>query len=148
MYKGPSQWRIQGVVVGVITPPPPWTCPDTENLCKVHVRDRDRSPPPLGMWMTSHGQCPRGGGVTGTDHPPLGMWMTSHGQCPRGGGVLVNVQEWGVFYNFLEGGWRHADNVQGGCFTPPPGAYPGFSEGGGGRDPPKKLTSQTSARLS
>ena len=28
------------------------------------------------------------------DHPPLGMWMTSHGQCPRGGGVLVNVQEW------------------------------------------------------
>ena len=52
------QWRIQGVVVvGVITPP--WTCPDTENLYKV---------------------C-----VTGTDHPPLGMWMTSHGQCPRGG---------------------------------------------------------------
>ena len=30
------------------------------------VRDRDRSPP-----------------------PPLGVWMTSHGQCPRG--VLVNV---------------------------------------------------------
>ena len=37
------------------------------------------------------------------------------------------------------------------------GAYPGFSEGGGGvprgggggcRDPPKKLTSQRSARLS
>ena len=30
------------------------------------------------------------------------------------------------------------------------GAYPGFSEGGGGgcRDPPKKLTSQTSARVS
>ena len=27
------------------------------------------------------------------------------------------------------------------------GAYPGFSEGGG-RDPPKKLTSQTSVRLS
>ena len=35
--------------------------------------------------------CDRG------DHPaPLGMWMTSHGQCPRGG-VLVNVQEWGCF---------------------------------------------------
>ena len=29
--------------------------------------------------------------------------------------------------------------------TPTSGAYPGFSEGGGGRDPPKKLTSQTSA---
>ena len=32
--------------------------------------------------------------------PPLGMWMTSHGQCPRGG-VLVNVQEWGCFSIFL-----------------------------------------------
>ena len=21
------------------------------------------TPPPLGMWMTSHGQCPRGGGA-------------------------------------------------------------------------------------
>ena len=31
--------------------------------------------------------------------PPLGMWMTSHGQCPRG--VLVNVQEWGCFSIFL-----------------------------------------------
>ena len=40
--------------------------------------------------------CDRGG------HPaPLGMWMTSRGQCPRGGGVLVNVQEWGRFSNFL-----------------------------------------------
>ena len=26
------------------------------------------------------------------------MWMTSHGQCPRG--VLVNVQEWGYFSIF------------------------------------------------
>ena len=34
------------------------------------------------------------------DHPhPLGMWMTSHGQCPRG--VLVNVQGWGCFSIFL-----------------------------------------------
>ena len=57
---------------------------------------------------------------------PWNMWMTSHGQCPRGG-VLVNVQEWGRFSNW----WRHADNVQGGgcawCSThpssdpPPPG---------------------------
>ena len=31
--------------------------------------------------------------------------MTSHGQCPRGGG-LVNVQEWGCFSIF----WR-ADDV-------------------------------------
>ena len=41
---------------------------------------------------------------------PWNMWMTSHGQCPRGRGVLVNVQEWGRFSNW----WRHADNVQGG----------------------------------
>ena len=43
------------------------------------VRDRGRSPP-----------------------PPLGMWMTSHGQRPSygGGGVLVNVQEWGCFSIF------------------------------------------------
>ena len=26
--------------------------------------------------------------------------MTSRGQCPRGG-MLVNVQEWGCFSNFL-----------------------------------------------
>ena len=48
--------------------------------------------------------------------------MTSRGQCPRGG-VLVNVQEW-VFFNFPEGEWRHADNVQGGggaCEIPPSG---------------------------
>ena len=31
---------------------------------------------------------------------------------------------------------------------PPTRAYPGYSEGGGCRDPSKKLTSQTSARLS
>ena len=29
---------------------------------------------------------------------PWNMWMTSHGQCPRGG-VLANVQEWGRFSN-------------------------------------------------
>ena len=66
---------------GVI--PPPRTCPDPENLCRVCVTgaDRGRSPP-----------------------PPLGMWMTSHGQCLRG--VLVNVQEWRCFPIF-----RRADDV-------------------------------------
>ena len=67
--------------------------------------------------------CDRG------DHPaPLGMWMTSHGQCPRGVCVLVNVQEWGCFSIFLR-----ADDVTrtmskgGACeksciraWTPPP----------------------------
>ena len=46
------------------------------------VRDRDRSPP-----------------------PPLGMWMTSHGQCPRGGACKC-LQEWGCFSIF-----RRADDV-------------------------------------
>ena len=78
-----------GVGVGVITPP--WTCRDTENLCKVCVTGTDHTPPP----------------------PPLGMWMTSHGQCPRGGGAC-ECPRVGVFFKFPEGGWRHADNVQGG----------------------------------
>ena len=51
--------------------------------------DRDQSPPPLGMWMPSHGQCPRGGAC----------------ECSRVG-VLVNVQEWGCFSIF-----RRADDV-------------------------------------
>ena len=36
--------------------------------------------------MTSHGQCPRGGGAC--ECPRVGAFfklMTSHGQCPRGG---------------------------------------------------------------
>ena len=56
--------------------------------------------------MTSHGQCPRGGGVLVNVCPRGGGvfqffrgWMTSRGQCPRGGGVPVNVQEWGRFSN-------------------------------------------------
>ena len=38
------------------------------------------------MWMTSHGQCPRGGAC---ECPRVGAFfklMTSRGQCPRGGG--------------------------------------------------------------
>ena len=39
--------------------------------------------------------CDRG------DNPaPLGMWMTSHGQCPRGGGAC-ECQSGGVFSIFL-----------------------------------------------
>ena len=48
------------------------------------------TPPPLGMWMTSHGQCPRG--VCACECPRVGVFfkfsegrMTSRGQCPRGG---------------------------------------------------------------
>ena len=39
------------------------------------------------MWMTSHGQCPRGGAC---ECPRVGAFfklMTSRGQCPRGGGA-------------------------------------------------------------
>ena len=43
------------------------------------------------------------------------MWMTSHGQClSRGGGGACECPRGGVVFNFLEGGWRHTDNVQGG----------------------------------
>ena len=49
-----------------------------------------RSPPPPGMWMTSRGQCPRGGGAcecprVGVFFQFFGGWMTSRGQCLRGG---------------------------------------------------------------
>ena len=47
---------------------------------------------------------------------PFGMWMmTSHRQCPRGGGGACECPRVGVFFKFWEGGWRHAGNVQGGC---------------------------------
>ena len=45
---------------------------------------------PFGMlMMTSHRQCPRGGGAcecqrVGGVFQILGGWMTSRGQCPRG----------------------------------------------------------------
>ena len=46
---------------------------------------------PWNMWMTSHGQCPRGGAC---ECPRVGAFfklMTSHGQCPRGGGGAPGV---------------------------------------------------------
>ena len=54
--------------------------PPLGNLSRMQsVRDRDRSPPPpFRMWMTSHGQCPRGGAC----------------ECPRVA----------VVFNFSEGG--------------------------------------------
>ena len=45
---------------------------------------------PWNMWMTSRGQCPRGGGAC--ECPRVGAFfklMTSRGQCPRGGGVRL-----------------------------------------------------------
>ena len=42
--------------------------------------------------------CDRG------DYPArLGMWMTSYGQCPRGGGAC-ECPRVGVFFKFSEGG--------------------------------------------
>ena len=46
---------------------------------------------PWNMWMTSHGQCPRGGAC---ECPRVGAFfklMTSRGQCPRGGGGAPGV---------------------------------------------------------
>ena len=64
-------------------------------------------PPPLSLlvdlrWTPAADPgcvCDRG------DYPaPLGMWMTSHGQCPRGGGGACECPRVGVFFNFSEGG--------------------------------------------
>ena len=91
--------------------PPPWTCPDPENLCKVH--DRDRSPPPP-LECCSHAVNVQGGGVC--------LWMSSEGlcqffavwitlrrqagrQCSRGGGVLVNAQAQAGSVCHFFGGW-------------------------------------------
>ena len=69
--------------------PPPWTCPDPENLCKVCVTGTDHPPPP-GMLMTSHGQCPRG--VCACECRSGGVcqffvgWMMSRRQMSEGGG--------------------------------------------------------------
>ena len=84
-----EQWRIQGgggltVCVcdrGDYTPPP--TCPDPENLCKVCVTGTDHPPYLLG---TCKGPNDQAGGVCQF----FGGWMTSRGQCLRGG-VLMNV---------------------------------------------------------
>ena len=41
---------------------------------------------------------------------PWNMWMTSHGQCPRGGGAC-ECPRVGAFFKLMT---CHADNVQGG----------------------------------
>ena len=86
--------------IGLITPPP-WTCPDTENLCKVCVTGTDH-PPPLGMWMTSHGQCPRGVLVNVQEWGCFSIFrrVDDVTRTMSKGGVLVNIQEWGCFSNF------------------------------------------------
>ena len=67
--------------------------------------DRDDPPPTLELVPILKTYCKVF--VTGTDRPPpLGMWMTSHRQCPRGVVVLANAQEWGCFSIF-----RRADDV-------------------------------------
>ena len=122
------QWRIQGGGWQGWSPPPPHELvPILKTYCKVFVTGTDHRPP-LGMWMTSHRQCPMGGGClwmskSGGVFQFFGRRMTSRGQCPRGG--ACECPRVGFFFNFPEGGWRHADNVQGGgvlveCLHPPP----------------------------
>ena len=48
------------------------------------------TPPPLGMWMTSHGQCPRGGACEQEWGCFSIFLMTSRGQCPRGVVLVKN----------------------------------------------------------
>ena len=67
-----------------------------------------------------------------------------------GGGGFVKQNNSG--YRYIISVWKAVHVVNGASLrriiVATAGAYPGFSERGGGRDPPKKLTSQTSARLS
>ena len=53
------QWQIQGCVCDRDDPPPLELVPILKTYCKVFVTGTDHPPPP-GMWMTSHRQCPRG----------------------------------------------------------------------------------------
>ena len=50
--------------------------------------------------------------------------MTSRGQCPRGG-VLVNVQEWGCFSNFLRADDVTRTMYKGGVLVKNPVSAPG-----------------------
>ena len=109
----PHQWRIQGGGGGRGSGPPPFG-----PRCRL-FNIGPKVGPPLGpppLFSCRPKMDPSGGSrvhvcVTGviTPPPPLGMWMTSHGQCPRGGGAC-ECPRVGVFFNFSEGGWRHADN--------------------------------------
>ena len=51
--------------------PPPWTCPDTENLCKVCVTGTDHPPPPLECGWRHTGNAQGGGGACECLHPPF-----------------------------------------------------------------------------
>ena len=104
--------------------------------------DRDDHPPPLELVpiLKTYAKCAWPGPIT--PRPPWNVAdvtraMSKGGGClwmSKSGGVFQffeggwrhadNVQGWvgacecprvGVFFNFPEGGWRHADNVQGGC---------------------------------
>ena len=92
-----------------------------------------------------------GGGGRGDYPPPLNLsWYWKPMQRGGGGGGACECPRVGVFYNFLEGGWRHADNVQGvcACECPRVGVFYNFWEGGwrradnvqrGGASPPPPL---------
>ena len=66
---------------------------------------RGSGPPPFGPRCRLFNIGPKVGPPLGP--PPLfacipKMWMTSHGQCPRGG--ACECPRVGVFFNFSEGG--------------------------------------------
>ena len=94
----PTQWRIQGGGGGSRGSGPPLLGHDVGFLTLGPKLD-----PPL-LWMS------KSGGVFQF------FWgrMTSHGQCPRGGGCACECPRVGVFFKFSEVGWRHMSNVQGG----------------------------------
>ena len=67
---------------------------------------------------------------------PWNMWMTSHGQCPRGGGVLVNVQEWGAFFKLMT---SRGECPRGGCLWMSKGGGCAWCSTHPSSDPPPHL---------
>ena len=138
---------------GRTTPPPPVAHPQDFvppfsnfvppfNKPMQSVRDRDRpiTHPPLGlgMWMTSHGQCPGGGGMSkrgGGVFQFFGGRMTSRGQCPRG--CACECPRVGAFFKLMTsrgqcprgGGAPGVPPIQ--VQTPPPTWLAGYGPGYG-----------------
>ena len=101
------------------------TTNNSVNCCRVEARQRisERGSP---SHLCRRGS--RGGGAL--DHQFFKyMWITSHGQCPRG--VLVNVQEW-VYFSIFRGtdDVTRTMSKGGACECPRVGAFFNFSEGG------------------